>query len=69
MILRIGRMDSDSSPIRVALIFLLASKPLKRRIVVPEFPQSNSFFGFWKVYPVMTFSIFVLPEIEILLFF
>ena len=69
MILPIGRLDSDSSPIRVALIFLLASKPLKRRIVVPEFPQSNSFLGSWKVYPVMIFSIFVLPEIEILHFF
>ena len=69
MILPIGRLDSDSSPIRVALIFPLASNPLKRRMVVPEFPQSNSFFGSWKVYPVTIFSIFFLPEIAILHFF
>ena len=69
MILPIGRLDSDSSPIRVALIFLLASNPLKRRMVVPEFPQSSSCFGSWNVYPVIIFSIFVLPEIAILHFF
>jgi len=42
---RIGRRDSDSSPIRVVGKFWAASRPVISRIEVPELPRSSACAG------------------------
>ncbi len=42
---RIGRFESDSSPNSVVANFWPARRPHRRRIVVPEFPQSMRSVG------------------------
>ena len=39
---RMGRLDSDESPVSVARTPLPAIRPHKRRMVVPLLPQSHS---------------------------
>ena len=38
----IGRDDSDASPVKVAVIAWLATRPISRRVDVPELPMSSA---------------------------